>query len=58
MNRWSCDDATPDVLLLTCYLRGCIQFKITRRNVQIKNTPSSPYMESLYMRIFELSKQV
>ena len=21
---WSCDDATPDVLLLTCYLRGCM----------------------------------
>ena len=23
LTQWSCDDATPDVLLLTCYVRGC-----------------------------------
>ena len=31
-----------------------IQFKITRRNVQVKNTPSSPYMESLFMHMLKL----
>ena len=35
-----------------------IQFKITRRNVQVKNTPSSPYMESLFMHMLKLFMQV
>ena len=34
------------------------QFKITRRNVQVKNTPSSPYMERLFMDMLKLFKQV
>ena len=31
-----------------------IQFKITRWNVQVKNTPSSPYMESLFMHMLKV----
>ena len=46
LTRWSCGDATLDVLLLTCYLRGCnsnsctttkLSVLLTSRLTAIKN---------------------